>query len=93
MGYEIQEYVTPNGKSYFREWFNKIGANAAAKITSAIYKLENGNFANTKSVGDGVLEFKINAGSGYRIYFAKVSKKLSYCWLVVQKEVKAKIFH
>jgi len=32
--------------------------------------MENGNFSNVESIGEGVSETKINFGPGYRVYFA-----------------------
>lgn len=46
-------------------------ANAAAKITKSIYKLELGNFSNVEGVGSGVYEQKIDFAPGYRAYFGK----------------------
>jgi len=74
--YEVIAYTSANGKAYFRDWFARLDANTANKITAALYKMENGNFTNTKSVGGGVLEFKINSGPGYRIYFGKVGENI-----------------
>jgi putative addiction module killer protein len=42
-----------------------------AKITRAIARMEQGNFSNVKSVGEGVLEYKIDFGPGYRVYFGR----------------------
>jgi putative addiction module killer protein len=33
--------------------------------------MEQGNLANVKSVGEGVLECKIDFGPGYRVYFGR----------------------
>jgi putative addiction module killer protein len=44
---------------------------AAAKVTVAIARLEQGNLSNAKGVGEGVLEWRINFGPGYRVYFGR----------------------
>jgi putative addiction module killer protein len=44
---------------------------ARARVTRAIARLEQGNFSSVKSVGEGVLEYRIDAGPGYRVYFGR----------------------
>jgi len=68
---EIQEYLDDQRKSPFETWFNKLKETGAAKVTIALYRMEQGNFSNVKSVGAGVFEYKINFGPGYRIYFGQ----------------------
>ena len=38
--------------------------------------MEHGNFSNVKAVGQGVSEYKIDFGPGYRIYFGKDGETL-----------------
>jgi putative addiction module killer protein len=44
---------------------------ARAKVARAIARMEQGNLSNVKSVGEGVLEHKIDFGPGYRVYFER----------------------
>ncbi len=37
----------------------------------ALARLEQGNLSNTKTVGEGVLEYRIDWGPGYRVYFGR----------------------
>jgi putative addiction module killer protein len=67
----IKEYLDPSGRSPFGRWFAGLNAPAAAKVTTALVRIEQGNFSNTKGVGAGVLESRIDVGPGYRIYFGK----------------------
>jgi putative addiction module killer protein len=63
------EYLDIRGRSPFGSWFNRLDAQAAAKVTAALARLEGGNTSNVKSVGGGVRELKIDFGPGYRVYF------------------------
>ena len=49
---------------------------ARAKVARVITRMEQGNLGNVKSVGEGVLEYKINFGPGYRVYFARDGETL-----------------
>ena len=73
---EIKEYVDEKGKSPYAVWHDRLDARAAAKVSTALYRLEQGNFSNTSGVGGGILEYKINFGPGYRIYFGKDGERI-----------------
>jgi putative addiction module killer protein len=68
---ELRYYLAADGKSPFEDWFLDLNAPAAAKVTVALARLEQGNFSNVKGVGEGVLEYKIDHGPGYRVYFGR----------------------
>jgi putative addiction module killer protein len=53
------------------QWFENLNAPAAAKVTAALVRIEQGNFSNVKGVGSGVYEYRIDFGPEYRIYFGK----------------------
>ena len=64
---EIREYVDTEGRSPYAKWFDKLDARAAAKIATALVRLEQGNLSNLKSVGAGVSEYRVDFGPGYRV--------------------------
>lgn len=68
---KIVEYLEQGGVSPFGRWFDQLDPIAAAKVTTALYRLEQGNTSNVKAVGKGVAEYRIDFGPGYRIYFGQ----------------------
>ena len=68
---ELRYYLTAGRESPFEAWFSGRDAMAAAKITTALVRLGQGNTSNAKSVGEGVQEYRIDWGPGYRIYFGR----------------------
>ena len=44
--------------------------------STALTRIEHGNFSNAKGVGAGVFECRIDFGPGYRIYFGKDGERL-----------------
>lgn len=68
---EVREYQDRDDHSPFREWFDRLNAEAARKVTTALYRVGLGNFSNVKGVGSGVYECRVDFGPGYRVYFGK----------------------
>lgn len=73
---DMREYETEDRRSPFAEWFDDLDATAAAKVTTALTRLGQGNTSNVKGVGSGVFELKIDFGPGYRVYFGKDGQEL-----------------
>lgn len=67
--FRIEEYVSEDGNSPFRSWFDDLDRQAAALVAIAVDRLGEGNTSNVKSVGEGVSELRIDRGPGYRVYF------------------------
>lgn len=57
----VLEFVAADGSSPFARWFAELDAAAAAKVTTAVGRMELGNFSNVKGIGAGVLEYRIAA--------------------------------
>ena len=64
-------YYIFGGNSPFADWFAEPESVARAKVATAIARIEQGNLSNVKAVGEGVLEYKIDFGPGYRVYFGR----------------------
>ncbi len=73
---ELRAYVDENGAKPFAEWLEQLEAAAAAKVAIALARMEQGNFSNAKPVGAGVLEYRIDFGPGYRVYFGRDGETL-----------------
>jgi len=73
---EVREYLDAEGNSPYAKWFDRLNVTAAVKVATAVNRMEQGNFSNVKGVGAGVYEYRIDFGSGYRIYFGKDGDRL-----------------
>jgi putative addiction module killer protein len=51
-------------------------AKTKLKILASISRLKAGNPGDSKAVGDGVVELKIDYGPGWRIYYIRVGTKI-----------------
>lgn len=70
MEIQVEEYISPDGTSSYKCWFDSLDIQAAAKVVTAKLRLELGNISRVKWF-DGIGEFVIDWGPGYRIYLAQ----------------------
>ena len=72
---KITEYIRTDGSIPFKIWFNKLNVQAAAKVSVALVRMEQGNTSNIKWFS-GLGEYIIDWGPGYRIYLLQDGEKL-----------------
>ena len=70
MAMKVEEYVQEDASNPYKQWFDGLTSQAAAKVTVAKLRMELGNTSNIKWF-DGMGEYTIDWGPGYRIYLAK----------------------
>lgn len=73
--YQLEFYQQENGGVPFRDWLNSLRDSlAAARIRARLTRVRAGNFGEVRTLGDGVVEIKIDHGPGYRLYYAMTGK-------------------
>jgi putative addiction module killer protein len=74
---EVEYYETEEGRIPFRDWFRSLREHVCRRIIMArIRRVTLGNLGQSRSVGEGVMELKIDFGPGYRVYFGQIGTKL-----------------
>jgi putative addiction module killer protein len=66
-------YKTHTNKIPFLIWYEDLDNKSKAIVTSRIARIRGGNLGDCKQIknGQGLWEFRINYGPGYRLYFGK----------------------
>lgn len=74
----VRVYIREDGSNPFKQWFDSLNPQAAAKVTVALARLEAGNTSNIKWFS-GIGEYRIDWGPGYRIYVVREGSDLIIC--------------
>ncbi|OGA08536.1 MAG: hypothetical protein A3D95_09935 [Betaproteobacteria bacterium RIFCSPHIGHO2_12_FULL_69_13] len=69
--WRLYRYVHRDGSEPFTDWLNGLDTGVQRRIRVALARLEAGNMSSVKWIAGNVGEFRIHAGAGYRIYFAR----------------------
>lgn len=76
MSIKVEEYIAGNGKNHFRDWFNGLSVEYAAKVAAARARMMAGSLGNVKPLDGTLKEFRIDWGPGMRIYLIQEGDKL-----------------
>jgi putative addiction module killer protein len=61
----------------FLDWLHRLkDVNAVARIVARIRRMELGNPGDSRAVGSGVMEMRIDYGPGYRVYYVHRGTKI-----------------
>jgi len=71
----VVEYIREDGSSPYQSWFDNLDPQAAAKVATAMLRLQMGNTSRVKWIG-ALGECRIDWGPGYRIYLAQDGEAL-----------------
>ncbi len=72
----LLEYEDEQGRSPFGRWRDGLAAAAAARVDTALTRLEGGNTSALKGIGKGVSEVVIDFGPGLRVYLGQDGARL-----------------
>lgn len=85
---ELRRYRTLNGHIPVSEWLKGLDNKTAARIAAYVDRMKHGNLGNSRSVGEGVAELKINFGSGYRVYYLRDGEFI--VWFFYAEEIRGR---
>lgn len=69
---EVIFYRTATGDEPFSDWLDRLRDPVTRRrILKRLFRVEQGNYGDYKSVGDGVFELRFFFGAGYRVYFGE----------------------
>ena len=75
--FTLKALVLENGTSPIEDWIKGIrDTQTRQRIQARLDRIERGNLGEYRNIGEGVSEFKIDFGAGYRIYFARAGMTL-----------------
>ncbi len=74
--WEIEVYTDEKGNSPFEEWLFSFDTSTQLRITSRLDRMRDGNFGDSKTLREGIYELRLHFGSGYRVYYGKVGKRI-----------------
>lgn len=69
--FELRRYQISDGRVPVSEWLEGLDNASSGRVLAYVDRMKAGNFGNSRSVGEGVSELKINFGPGYRVYYLR----------------------
>ncbi|MDX8399288.1 MAG: hypothetical protein R8K20_03455 [Gallionellaceae bacterium] len=61
---KVEEYLTEEGKNHYREWFDGLAVEYAAKVAAARARMLAGSMRNVKPIDGTLKEYRFDWGLG-----------------------------
>ena len=76
--YEIEHYLSPGEhKDLYIDWLKRLrDTQVKVAVARRVIRIEQGNFGDHKFCRKGVWELRIDAGPGYRVYYALSGRRV-----------------
>ncbi|MBB1200369.1 addiction module killer protein [Enterobacteriaceae bacterium 89] len=77
--YVLERYQARNGQVPFTLWLDdkqRREKRTAYRVVMRLNRMQKGNFGDYKYLREGIWEMRIDAGPGYRLYFAFAQKQI-----------------
>ncbi len=76
--YEIGHYLSPGEhRDLYIDWLKRLrDTQAKVAVARRVTRIEQGNFGDHKFCREGVWELRIDAGPGYRVYYALSGRRV-----------------
>lgn len=75
----------------FSSWLDRLrDARARVRILARLDRASEGNLGDTRVIGEGVSEFRIDYGPGYRVYYTRQRKTIVVLLVGGDKSTQAK---
>ena len=76
--YEIEHYLSlGEQKDFYIEWLRQLrDGQAKVAVARRVIRIEHGNFGDHRFCREGVWELRIDAGPGYRVYYALSGRRV-----------------
>lgn len=68
---DVREHEDTAGHSPFSAWFAGLDAAAAAEVRVAVARIEQDNLSNATGLEEGGMEYRLDFGLGYWVYFGR----------------------
>ena len=68
---ELRRYRTADGHVPYSDWLMVLDDSTAGRVSAYVDRMRSGNFGNSRPLGSGLSELKIDLGPGYRVYYLR----------------------